>query len=279
MPSCPTRAVAATAMVHAPGRRFLGPHPQRAMRRSGTEQAGQRTINAVGPPRMVKRPTGSGGEPSSPNRGVSAGGKARQLLSKSAHKTGLSVLTATTTPLLFCRAESFSLRFERKDRMAKIGGGCGLPRHDQRLAAVETRRCACPPAQWNPVLPAPAPHDGMGRRQSQWPSQTPLQPERTPHGPDQPADRSPEKYSQSSEGFFSAGPFNRHVHLLHSQHANTFPFHPSRRSDGGIWALWLRRRGGLIHGGAPRAPCASDPCASDPCADAPHPCGASQRGA
>ena len=29
---------------------------------------------------MVKRPTGSGGEPSSPNRGVSAGGKARQLL-------------------------------------------------------------------------------------------------------------------------------------------------------------------------------------------------------
>ena len=33
-----------------------------------------------GPPRMVKRPTGSGGEPSSPNCGASAGGKARQLL-------------------------------------------------------------------------------------------------------------------------------------------------------------------------------------------------------
>ena len=31
-----------------------------------------------GPPRMVKRPTGSGGEPSSPNCVVSAGGKARQ---------------------------------------------------------------------------------------------------------------------------------------------------------------------------------------------------------
>jgi len=29
---------------------------------------------------MVKRPTGSGGEPSSPNCGASAGGKARQLL-------------------------------------------------------------------------------------------------------------------------------------------------------------------------------------------------------
>ena len=37
-------------------------------------------MSGDGPPRMVKRPTGSGGEPSSPNRGVSAGGKARQLL-------------------------------------------------------------------------------------------------------------------------------------------------------------------------------------------------------
>ena len=33
---------------------------------------------ADGPPRMVKRPTGSGGEPSSPNCVASAGGKARQ---------------------------------------------------------------------------------------------------------------------------------------------------------------------------------------------------------
>ena len=32
-----------------------------------------------GPPRMVKRPTGSGGEPSSPNCGASAGVKARHL--------------------------------------------------------------------------------------------------------------------------------------------------------------------------------------------------------
>ncbi len=40
----------------------------------------QRTIDPDGPPRMVKRPTGSGGEPSSPNCGASAGGKARQLL-------------------------------------------------------------------------------------------------------------------------------------------------------------------------------------------------------
>ena len=38
------------------------------------------TIGGDGPPRMVKQPTGSGGEPSSPNCGVSAGGKARQLL-------------------------------------------------------------------------------------------------------------------------------------------------------------------------------------------------------
>ena len=37
------------------------------------------TIVLDGPPRMVKRPTGSGGEPSSPNCGASAGGKARQL--------------------------------------------------------------------------------------------------------------------------------------------------------------------------------------------------------
>jgi len=36
------------------------------------------TIVADGPSRMVKRPTGSGGEPSSPNCGVSAGVKARQ---------------------------------------------------------------------------------------------------------------------------------------------------------------------------------------------------------
>ena len=34
---------------------------------------------ADGPSRMVKRPTGSGGEPSSPNCGVSAGVKARHL--------------------------------------------------------------------------------------------------------------------------------------------------------------------------------------------------------
>ncbi len=33
-----------------------------------------------GPSRMVKRPTGSGGEPSSPNCGASAGVKARQLI-------------------------------------------------------------------------------------------------------------------------------------------------------------------------------------------------------
>ena len=32
-----------------------------------------------GPSRMAKRPTGSGGEPSSPNCGVSAGVKARLL--------------------------------------------------------------------------------------------------------------------------------------------------------------------------------------------------------
>ena len=38
-----------------------------------------RTISLDGPSRMVKRPTGSGGEPSSPNCGASAGVKARQL--------------------------------------------------------------------------------------------------------------------------------------------------------------------------------------------------------
>ena len=38
-----------------------------------------------GPSHMGKRPTGSGGEPSSPNRGASAGVKARQLLSTGRH--------------------------------------------------------------------------------------------------------------------------------------------------------------------------------------------------
>ena len=39
------------------------------------------TIVGDGPSRMVKRPTGSDGEPSSPNCGVSAGVKARHLIS------------------------------------------------------------------------------------------------------------------------------------------------------------------------------------------------------
>jgi len=43
-----------------------------------------RTIFLDGPSRMVKRPTGSGGEPSSPNCGVSAGVKARHLIHRSA---------------------------------------------------------------------------------------------------------------------------------------------------------------------------------------------------
>jgi len=38
------------------------------------------TIVGDGPSRMVKRPTGSGGEPSSPNCGASAGVKARHLI-------------------------------------------------------------------------------------------------------------------------------------------------------------------------------------------------------
>src|SRR5659263_442392 len=37
------------------------------------------TIKSDGPSRMVMRPTGSDGEPSSPNRGASAGVKARHL--------------------------------------------------------------------------------------------------------------------------------------------------------------------------------------------------------
>jgi hypothetical protein len=53
-----------------PCREKAGPDREGACRRS--------TMTADGPPRMVKRPTGSGGEPSSPNCVVSAGGKARQ---------------------------------------------------------------------------------------------------------------------------------------------------------------------------------------------------------
>src|SRR3954468_11515578 len=51
------------------------------------------TIRADGPPRMVKRPNGSGGEPSSPNCGASAGGKDRhspQL--NSLHDNGLAAV-------------------------------------------------------------------------------------------------------------------------------------------------------------------------------------------
>ena len=44
-----------------------------------TEHSKTRTIVPDGPSRMAKRPTGSGGEPSSPNCGVSAGVKARLL--------------------------------------------------------------------------------------------------------------------------------------------------------------------------------------------------------
>ena len=39
------------------------------------------TIEGDGPPRMVKRPTGSGGEPSSPNCGASAGVRLVNLIS------------------------------------------------------------------------------------------------------------------------------------------------------------------------------------------------------
>ncbi len=41
------------------------------------------TIEGDGPPRMVKRPTGSGGEPSSPNCGASAGVRLVNLISSS----------------------------------------------------------------------------------------------------------------------------------------------------------------------------------------------------
>ena len=44
------------------------------------------TIPLDGPSRMVKRPTGSGGEPSSPNCGASAGVKARQLIQAMANR-------------------------------------------------------------------------------------------------------------------------------------------------------------------------------------------------
>ena len=49
---------------------------------------------ADGPPRMVKWPTGSGGEPSSPNCVASAGGKARQPHIRGSRRTGLRGLQA-----------------------------------------------------------------------------------------------------------------------------------------------------------------------------------------
>ena len=67
---------------------ILVPCPRRQNRRqshapSCAAAAPGRTILSDGPSRMVKRPTGSGGEPSSPNCGASAGVKARQPHSES----------------------------------------------------------------------------------------------------------------------------------------------------------------------------------------------------
>ena len=55
------------------------------------------TMRSDGPSRMVRRPTGSGGEPSSPNRGASAGVKARHHHLQMVDGTGASSLVSLRT--------------------------------------------------------------------------------------------------------------------------------------------------------------------------------------
>ena len=78
-----------------------------------------------GPPRMVKRPTGSGGEPSSPNCGASAGGKARQPLLFALPTAARQPSTGRTPPLggskppppFFALLRSSSLFFDLPSRV------------------------------------------------------------------------------------------------------------------------------------------------------------------
>jgi hypothetical protein len=79
---------------------------------------------ADGPSRMVKRPTGSGGEPSSPNCRVSAGVKARHLFKK-------SVGTCCADAFCFLGFDPFALprdksRFHSTSRIRGLHGGLVL---------------------------------------------------------------------------------------------------------------------------------------------------------
>lgn len=81
-PALPDRRDTDSAPRHgAPGRQAAMANTCTASRPALPERSAlSPTIAGDGPPRMVKQPTGSGGEPSSPNCRVSAGGKARQLI-------------------------------------------------------------------------------------------------------------------------------------------------------------------------------------------------------
>ena len=74
------------AVSEAWGRNFRRAAPRKLAPSGGSDPRsggawGQYIISPDGPSRMVKRPTGSDGEPSSPNCGASAGVKARQPFS------------------------------------------------------------------------------------------------------------------------------------------------------------------------------------------------------
>ena len=86
------------------------------------------TINTDGPSRMVKRPTGSGGEPSSPNCGASAGAR---LVTFFFRAFGLSPRTALSDPAADATALQWPLsnsrragRFARSSRPAKPADRC-----------------------------------------------------------------------------------------------------------------------------------------------------------
>src|SRR3990167_6876082 len=89
-------------------------------------------ISSDGPSRMVRRPTGSDGEPSSPNRGASAGVEARQIIHLSASR--ISHVAAASTRSL----PGFFYRRRRLQRMIGNLRGHQSQRRQRIRAADDT---------------------------------------------------------------------------------------------------------------------------------------------
>ncbi len=131
------------AGIFAPARRHLAaqvaPHTLNANR-----AVPWLTIHSDGPPRMVKRPNGSGGEPSSPNCGASAGGKARHLFLARCPRQRLPATGLHTRPEPRCVV--FIPLFSRP---AKKLNGAGVSFFAANLAR---RRHSCPGPAATPCL-------------------------------------------------------------------------------------------------------------------------------